>query len=198
MPEELDGAVVTNDFPLFDFDYSRLEPNYLKWLGRTHDFVQLCLRASEGTTNRVRLSEQRFLALAIPHPPIAEQRRAVSIIEQLHTKIIEAAALRQGAASEIDTLIANQELVLWPPTSLTDAPTLQSVTTYLSRGRQSEQGESDQNLIKLQHVQQDHYISTHLKLASYVAKEGSTGRDSRDGDIFIASSALPVLARCAL
>ena len=87
--------------------------------------------------------------------------------------------------------------MLWPPTSLTDAPTLQSVTTYLSRGRQSEQGESDQNLIKTQHVQQDHYISTHLKLASHVAKKVQPDAIARDGDILIACSAAGCLGRVA-
>lgn len=45
------------------------------WLTKTRDFVDLCLRASEGTTNRVRLKEDRFLALEIPLPPLAGQRR---------------------------------------------------------------------------------------------------------------------------
>src|SRR5690348_7819070 len=31
IPPELDGAIVTNDFPLFDFDLSRIEPKYLQW-----------------------------------------------------------------------------------------------------------------------------------------------------------------------
>ena len=73
VPDELSGAIVTNDFPVFNFDHSRLEPKYLQWLGRTHDFIQLCLRASEGTTNRVRLSEERFLDLPIPLPTVEEQ-----------------------------------------------------------------------------------------------------------------------------
>jgi type I restriction enzyme S subunit len=102
VPDELSGAIVTNDFPLFDFDDAQLEPKYLQWLGRTNDFIQLCLRASEGTTNRVRLSEKRFLDLPIPLPSIEEQRRVVSLIEQLYSKITEAIALRRDAVEEID------------------------------------------------------------------------------------------------
>ncbi|MBX6364076.1 MAG: restriction endonuclease subunit S, partial [Gemmatimonadetes bacterium] len=66
VPPELAGAVVTNDFPLFDLDRSRIDPGFLNWLSRTRDFGELCKRASEGTTNRVRLKEERFLALEIP------------------------------------------------------------------------------------------------------------------------------------
>ena len=72
VPPELDGAVVTNDFPLFGVVQARLLPAYLSWLCRTAGFVELCQRASEGTTNRVRLQEDRFLALEIPLPPLPE------------------------------------------------------------------------------------------------------------------------------
>jgi type I restriction enzyme, S subunit len=103
-PPELDGAVVTNDFPLFDLNVARIDPAFLGWLSKTHDFVELCQRASEGTTNRVRLQEERFLALEIPLPPLSEQRRIVARIEELAAQIHEARALRQQAVEEVEAL----------------------------------------------------------------------------------------------
>ncbi|HEX8733137.1 MAG TPA: restriction endonuclease subunit S, partial [Ktedonobacterales bacterium] len=97
---ELDGAVVSNDFPVFNLDESRIIPAYLNWLSKTHDFVEMCQRASEGTTNRVRLKEERFLALNIPLPPLEEQRRNVARIEALAGRIAEARGLRQAATAE--------------------------------------------------------------------------------------------------
>src|ERR1700674_5877167 len=73
VPETLDGAVVSNDFPSFDLNQERLEPKFLEWLSKTSVFVDLCKAASEGTTNRVRLKEEKFLAMAIPLPQLAEQ-----------------------------------------------------------------------------------------------------------------------------
>lgn len=105
VPSSLDGGLVTNDFPLFYVDETRLLPNYLGWLCRTQDFVELCLRASEGTTNRVRLKEERFHALAITLPPLPEQRRIVARIEELAAKIAEARSLRQQAAEEAEALL---------------------------------------------------------------------------------------------
>lgn len=104
VPPVLDGATVTNDFPVFDVDTSRIEPTFLGWLSKTPDFVELCKRASEGTTNRVRLQETRFLALEIPMPALAEQRRIVSRIEELAAKIADARLLRQEAAGEAERL----------------------------------------------------------------------------------------------
>lgn len=104
VPASLDGGAVTNDFPLFDLDPARLDASFLGWLCRTRDFVALCQRASEGTTNRVRLQERRFLGLEIALPPLSEQRRVVGRIEELATKASEACILRRTANTEADML----------------------------------------------------------------------------------------------
>jgi type I restriction enzyme S subunit len=104
VPSGLDGAVVTNDFPLFNLDIQRIDPNYLGWLGRTSGFVELCRRASEGTTNRVRLQEDRFLRLEISLPPLAEQQRVLAQIERLAAQINEARSLRLQAIEEGEVL----------------------------------------------------------------------------------------------
>lgn len=105
IPQELDGAVVTNDFPLFDLDSDRLDPLFLNWMSKTASFVDLCKRASEGTTNRVRLSEERFKALELRLPSLDEQRRIVARIEALAAKVGEAQRLRGDAFGELDTLL---------------------------------------------------------------------------------------------
>jgi len=104
VPPSLEGALVTNDFPLFNLNKEQLEPAFLGWLCRTAGFVELCQRASEGTTNRVRLKEDRFHALEIPLPPLAAQRRVVARIEELAAQIHEARTLRQQAAEEAEAL----------------------------------------------------------------------------------------------
>lgn len=99
IPPELDGAVITNDFPVFDIREECLYPQFLGWLSKTLSFIELCKRASEGTTNRVRLSEERFKSLEIPLPPIDAQRRIVARIEELAAKAIEARTLHLSAAT---------------------------------------------------------------------------------------------------
>jgi hypothetical protein len=101
IPDDLDGAVVTNDFPLFDVVKDRLDPAFLGWMSKTASFVELCKRASEGTTNRVRLSEDRFKALNILLPPVSEQCRIVARIEELATKVKEAKQFRTTSTEEV-------------------------------------------------------------------------------------------------
>ena len=105
VPEFLDGAVVSNDFPVFSLRSDRVLPSFISWLTKTHNFIEICKAASEGTTNRVRLQEDRFLGTKISLPPISEQRRIVSRIEELAGKIEEARNLRNQAIEEANRLL---------------------------------------------------------------------------------------------
>jgi type I restriction enzyme S subunit len=137
VPQHLDGSLVTNDFPLFNLDRERLFPDFLGWLCRTSDFVELCQHASEGTTNRVRLKEERFLALEIPLPPLQEQRRIVARIEELSSLIDEARTLRQRAAvntealhaSSANALFTTKGTHLWPKKQLGEITEIRSGVT---------------------------------------------------------------------
>ncbi len=87
VPPELNGAIVSNDFPSFEVrDSKRLSSAYLGWLARSSGFVELCKAASEGTTNRVRIKESRFLEQKIPLPPLAEQQTIVAHLDALADK----------------------------------------------------------------------------------------------------------------
>ncbi len=96
VPESLDGAIVSNDFPVFNLNLSRIIPRFLQWMSKTARFVDLCKQASEGTTNRVRLKEERFLSTEIPLPPLPDQRRIVARIEELAAKIEEARKIKES------------------------------------------------------------------------------------------------------
>jgi type I restriction enzyme S subunit len=104
IPNSLNLAVVTNDFPVFNLNRELLLPDFLNWLSKTADFVDICRLASEGTTNRVRLKEDKFLSTEIRLPPIAEQRRIVARIEELAAKIEEARGLRESAIEKATLL----------------------------------------------------------------------------------------------
>lgn len=87
VPPELDGAIVSNDFPSFSFnDLEQCDPAFMGWLVRSTPFVELCKAASEGTTNRVRIKEDRFLDQQIALPPLAEQQTIVARLDALAEK----------------------------------------------------------------------------------------------------------------
>ena len=106
VPESLDGALVTNDFPLFEVNQEHILPQYMGWLCRTPAFVDLCARASEGTTNRVRLKEDEFLRLEIQIPDTNEQQRIVIQIDTVQQKLLAADKLRSSIDRDIASLLA--------------------------------------------------------------------------------------------
>lgn len=106
VPSDLDGALVSNDFPLFDVNHDRLLPQYVGWLCRTPAFVDLCARASEGTTNRVRLKEAEFLNLEIEIPDTDAQRRIVARIDAVQQQLQQANTLRSSIDNDIASLLA--------------------------------------------------------------------------------------------
>lgn len=100
VPDELDGALVSNDFPCFDIDAEAVLPGYFLWYSRTDAFIDLCRRSSEGSTNRVRLKEAAFLDMRIEVPTLAEQQRIVARLDRVAGLV--AARARAVAAMEAD------------------------------------------------------------------------------------------------
>lgn len=105
VPGSLDGAFVSNDFPAFDIVSTRLEPKFLDWYSKTTGFIRDCEAASEGTTNRVRLKEDRFYAITMPLPPIEEQRRIVDRIEALTCRARSLEQLAQTTGEEKEEIL---------------------------------------------------------------------------------------------
>jgi restriction endonuclease S subunit len=94
VPENLDGAIVTNDFPVFNVDKTKINPEFLVLITTTKEFIQFAQSCSSGTTNRQRIDIDLFLNVKIPLPSIPEQNR---IVEAYNKKIKEAEELEQKA-----------------------------------------------------------------------------------------------------
>ncbi len=106
VPEDLDGALVSNDFPCFNIDPNLMIPHYFEWYSRTQTFIDLCRRSSEGSTNRVRLKEDEFLQMKIEVPPLDEQRRIVARLDRV-AAMVEARRKEVAAAdAEMQALLS--------------------------------------------------------------------------------------------
>lgn len=79
---ELDGIVVTSEFPVFDIDSQNVEPEYLLRRLLAPDFQGQLEKASPGSSGQNRINRELFLALEIDLPPITEQRRIAAILDQ--------------------------------------------------------------------------------------------------------------------
>lgn len=85
VPSELEGAIVTNDFWLFNVHNAL--PEYLMLVLSSDLFQKYWQTQSSGTTNRQRVSESEFLESRITLPSVSEQ---MALIESFHKKIGQA------------------------------------------------------------------------------------------------------------
>lgn len=128
VPQELDGAIVSNDFPSFEFaDSKQLDPAFMGWMVRSRHFVDLCKAASEGTTNRVRIKEDRFLAQEIALPPLAEQQAIVGRLYTLADKVRQVNEYLDAIERDADRLL--RAYIFSPPG---DTPVLRAMAGLLT------------------------------------------------------------------
>ena len=83
VPEELDGFVVSRDFPVFDIDINQINPKYLLAAVSHESFYQQFLNDSFGSTTKRRIKENIFLEYSIVLPPLDKQNEYVSFLEHI-------------------------------------------------------------------------------------------------------------------
>ena len=98
IPEELDGAIVTNDFPVFDVDNKVVNTNFLLLITTTKQFVAFAQSCSSGTTNRRRIDIDKFLEQNIPMPSLEEQEKLVDAYNAIMSK----SDIKEQKAEQID------------------------------------------------------------------------------------------------
>src|SRR5271157_1868831 len=102
---EFDGWYLSPVFPTFRANRDHLDPAFLEWFCMREPVWTELQRNSRGIgARRETVSPEQFLALEVPLPPLAEQRRIVARIEQVAAQVNEARALRQEATEEAEAL----------------------------------------------------------------------------------------------
>ena len=92
--DDLDGAIVTADFPVFNVNSRKVVSRYLFLLSATKAFIRFAQSCSRGTTNRQRMDIGMFLSKKIPLPSYDIQQ---SLVNAYNAKIQKAADLEQQA-----------------------------------------------------------------------------------------------------
>ncbi|SQG63373.1 type I restriction-modification system, specificity subunit [Corynebacterium renale] len=103
IPPELDGVVVTNEFPLFNANAKHLDTAYFSALTRSDLLAQQLELAADGTSGQNRVKVDRFLEIKIPLPPLAEQRRIAMILDEAQSAVSE----QQQSCDSLISLEAN-------------------------------------------------------------------------------------------
>lgn len=98
---ELDGFVVSKDFPVFDINESKVLPHFLRRAVLSAAFINQVKNSSFGATNRMRIKEDVFETYSIPLPELSKQNEIVDIMDRVETIINS----RQQELQKLDDLI---------------------------------------------------------------------------------------------
>jgi type I restriction enzyme S subunit len=107
--EVVHGHIVSDKFPTYALDSSRVEPRYLAHYFRTHQLSFQAERLSKGAAaiSKLTLNPPQFWDLTVPLPPPTEQERLVRLLDDAEVKLREALRLRREAAAEAAALVTS-------------------------------------------------------------------------------------------
>lgn len=106
VPPEMDGAFVSNEYPVFDIDVARVLSGYLRWYFRQPTVWQTITVGSKGMGNRrQRVHPDQVLRYSISLPPLEDQQRIVARLDR-------AAALVQARLATVATAEADLQSLL--------------------------------------------------------------------------------------
>jgi type I restriction enzyme S subunit len=87
VPDDLDGAIITNDFWCFDVDESVIKRDFFYWLTNTPLFLDACVKSSRGVTQRIRLQKELFFDFEFHIPPLDDQGNFLKRIEKTNHEL---------------------------------------------------------------------------------------------------------------
>ena len=105
VPAELDGAIVSSHYFLYEIDETKCLRGWLDAFirsGGLEDQVK-----ARGTTNYAAIRPEHVLDFEIPLPPVDEQRGIMARIEEVAARIEEARGLRRQAADGFESLLSS-------------------------------------------------------------------------------------------
>lgn len=103
VPPELNGAIVSSHYFLFEVDESKLDGRYLDYFCRTDDFRGQV--NAQGTTNYAAIRPRDVLSYEVPLPPLAEQQAIVARLDTLSDKARHLTAHLNAIEADSDALV---------------------------------------------------------------------------------------------
>ena len=87
VPKELDGSVVTAEFPVFVVNEGKIIPEFLLLVMTSEEMTGYIKSLAQGSTNRRRLDVATFLEIQVPLPSMNEQKKMMAEYAEMQKKV---------------------------------------------------------------------------------------------------------------
>lgn len=103
VPSELDGAIVSSHYFLYEIDKTAVEMQFLEYCLKQHWFLSQV--EAKGSTNYAGIRPNQVLDYEIPLPSLTEQKNIISKVESVKNKIEQIKELRAKQSIDIKNLL---------------------------------------------------------------------------------------------
>ena len=105
VPDELDGAIVSSHYFLFEVEERHLLRRFLHWYCQTSNFLEQV--NARGSTNYAAIRPGNVLTYTIPLPPLDEQRRIVAKLDKVAALAAERSKVIAAAERDAKAMLFN-------------------------------------------------------------------------------------------
>lgn len=105
VPDELNGAIVSSHYFLFEVDERHLLRRYLHWYCQTSNFLEQV--NARGSTNYAAIRPGNVLTYTIPLPSLVEQQRIVTKLDKVSALVAERRRILEAAEHDAKAMLSN-------------------------------------------------------------------------------------------
>jgi type I restriction enzyme S subunit len=103
VPPDLDGAIVSSHYYLYEIDEEVCLKSWLEWFIRSGKFAEQV--AAQGSTNYAAIRPYHVYDYTIPLPPLGEQQRIAARLDAIAARVEEVQRLSNDTTSKFDSLL---------------------------------------------------------------------------------------------
>lgn len=107
--DDLDGAIITGNFWTFDFDENKVNLDWFNLFTSSNEFVEICRKASSGTTHRKYLDEKKFNNYELELP---DKKTQVEVVEKIKSIVSYQEEVKKEVEKQLKTISALKQSIL--------------------------------------------------------------------------------------
>ncbi|TIR30141.1 MAG: hypothetical protein E5X64_16215, partial [Mesorhizobium sp.] len=105
IPDDLNGAIVSSHYFLYEIDEGKLSKSYLDWYSKTPQFFEQVI--AQGSTNYAAIRPEAVLGYTIPLPPVDEQHEIVRRLDRIQSYLKDRLSTLEDVDRDTTAMLRN-------------------------------------------------------------------------------------------